>query len=195
MPREIAIGAKNVTVVLGPDPTNLTLANASFGLLIKPSTTGGTGTYALEAKGQRQAVRHQVERRVWLDLSASNLLVRARNGLDTSASGGLPAIHTTGGDVTLDFLGLGSGASPVFDVEGAVSLSVANFVTLSGAFGFPEYHRWFGQLPGDGDRRQCHADRGHEYPGPHRSEYRRFGETRHEPGWDNYVRTASKRNQ
>ncbi len=74
-----------------------------------------------------------------LSPSGTNLLVEAREGLDLSQASGLPVIKTSGGNITLDFSGLGAGTSNVFDVEGQVNLTVGNFVTLSGAFGFQTY--------------------------------------------------------
>src|SRR5262249_16604316 len=47
------------------------------------------------------------------------------------------AVHTSGGDVALDFSGMGSGA--LMDVEGTITLSVLNFVNLQGSFSFQTF--------------------------------------------------------
>jgi hypothetical protein len=139
--KQIAVGATNVTAIVGTDDVNLTVANASFGLVLRPGT-GPTvpSTYALIARGSATPADTSLNGVTGIDLTASNLLVRVRKGLDLSASSGFPtAIQTSGGDVIPDFSGLGSGTTDVIDVQGAVSITVADFVTLQGEFGFQRY--------------------------------------------------------
>ena len=197
--QEIAIGATGLTATLGPmNGPNLTVLNATLGLVIQPSTTTTSahsvstgsavvtpavmepyivdgaslvidkglagqetvtvsavtattftatfanahnanftiegGGYALEATATSASLNNIPNND--LQLSVNNLLVEARSGLDLSSANGLPAVQTSGGPITLDFGGLGAGANKFLNVEGNVSLTVANFVTLSGAFGF-----------------------------------------------------------
>ena len=70
---------------------------------------GGTATYALEATASSASLVGIPNND--LQLTANNLLVEAREGLDLSAAKGLPVVQTSGGPVTLDFSGLGAGAA------------------------------------------------------------------------------------
>ncbi len=133
--QQIAVGVTQLTAVLGTSTTNVTLTGASLGLVIVPGSTGTSATYALEATGGSASLNGITD----LSLTATNLMVKAREGLDLSAASGLPVVQTSDGNITLNFSGLGSGTTNLFDVEGNVSLTVANFVTLSGAFGFQTY--------------------------------------------------------
>jgi len=128
--QQIAVGATHLTATIGTTSTNLMLSGASVGLVIEPGTGSNPTTYALEATGGTASLNGVPG----LTLSADHLLVEARKGLDLSAVKGLPVIHTSGGDVTLDFSGLGTGTGDVFAVQGVVTLSVVNFVSLTGAF-------------------------------------------------------------
>src|SRR5439155_8125227 len=75
-----------------------------------------------------------------LTLTGAGLTVRVRHGLDPSTvslpSGG---VITPDGIVHLDFSNLGTGTSNVTDVEGMVTLAVANFVSITGGFGFQQF--------------------------------------------------------
>ncbi|MGN6644168.1 MAG: beta strand repeat-containing protein, partial [Verrucomicrobiota bacterium] len=124
------IGATNVNVTLGTADTNLTITGASLGLLILPGIGGGSSTYALVANGGDSALNGVPG----LTLSATGLTVKINNtGLDPETLAA-QAVHTPGGDVTLDFAGLGAGA--VTQISGTVSLTVADFVSISGSFVF-----------------------------------------------------------
>ena len=48
---EILAGGDQISSTLGTSTTNLSISDASFGLLIVPGTGGGTTTYALVANG------------------------------------------------------------------------------------------------------------------------------------------------
>ena len=138
--QQFAIGATDVTAILGTVGTNLTLANASFGLIVRPGSGINPTTYALQAKGSSNPADTSLNGVTGLTLNASNLMVRVRKGLDVSAASAFPTtIQTSGGNVTLDFSGLGAGSTDVFDVQGAVKLSVGGFVDLEGRFGFQRY--------------------------------------------------------
>ena len=133
--QQIALGATSLTAMLGTSTTNVMLTNASLGLVINPGANGSAATYALEATGGTASLNGVTG----LSLTATNLVVKAREGLDLSATTGLPSVQTSDGNLTLNFSGLGTGTTNVFDVEGNVTLTVASFVTLSGAFGFQRY--------------------------------------------------------
>ncbi len=133
---DIAIGATNVDATMAAGSVSVTVTGASLGLLVKPGAAAADAAYALVANGGTDTLNGVPG----LSLSASALTVRARKGLDTTTVSGAPAtVHTPGGDVSLDFTGLGSGASNVTDIEGSVTLNVANFVSLSGDFGFQQF--------------------------------------------------------
>ena len=123
---------------LSTDASDLTTINftsaPAAGTTINTTYTGAS-TYALEATATSVSLIGVTG----LTLSAGNLMVEAREGLDLSQAAGLPVIHTPGGNVTLDFSGLGPGTGNVFDVQGQVNFTVGTFVTLSGAFGFQSY--------------------------------------------------------
>ena len=128
---EILVGGKNINATLGTDTTNVTINGASFGLLILPGTAGNPGKYALMANGGTDVLNGVPG----LTLSASGLMVKVNNGVSAALlDGATTAVHTSGGDVALDFTGLGAGN--VIDVEGTVSLNVAGFVSLTGSFVF-----------------------------------------------------------
>ena len=128
---EILVGARNVNVSLGTATTNVTITNASLGVLIVPGISGGPNDYALVANGGNDALNGVPG----LSLSAIGLAVKINNGVSSDLlSGAAQAVHTPSGNVTLDFSGLGAGT--VTDVEGTVTLSVAGFVSLTGSFVF-----------------------------------------------------------
>ncbi len=132
---DITIGAENVNATLGTATTNLTITGASLGLLIIPGTSGSASTYALVANGGTDTLNGVPG----LSLSASGLSVKINTtGIDPTTLASLPqTAHTPDGNVNLDFTGLGSGN--VKDIEGTITLSVDNFVTLQGDFGFQSY--------------------------------------------------------
>ncbi len=72
------------------------------GTTIDTTYTYAGATYALEATASSVSLKGVPN----VMLSASNLLVEAREGLDLSQVSGLPVIQTSGGNVTLDFSGL-----------------------------------------------------------------------------------------
>src|SRR5581483_233262 len=129
---DIVIGAKNLNATLGTATTNLSINGASLGLLIVPGTSGNPSTYALVANGGTDTLNGVPG----LSVSASGLSVKINStGLDPTTLASLPqTAHTPDGDVALDFSGLGANA--VKDIEGTITLTVANFVTLQGSFGF-----------------------------------------------------------
>ncbi|MDI1314237.1 hypothetical protein, partial [Prosthecobacter sp.] len=138
--RQIAIGATGLSVVVGSGTTNLRLANASLGIIVRPGSATVATTYALQAKGSSNPADTSLNGIDGLTLNASNLLVRVRKGLDVSATTGFPtSILTPGGTVTLDFAGLGSGTTDVTDVQGNVTLAISGFAEITGAFGFQTY--------------------------------------------------------
>src|SRR5262249_33878024 len=103
--RQIAVGATSVTATLGTSSTYLQVTNASFGMVIKPGSSGSATTYALKATASSAGLFGVTG----LTLTANNLLVEAREGLDLSEASGLPVVQTSGGAVTLNFSGLGPG--------------------------------------------------------------------------------------
>src|SRR5438309_7470889 len=128
----LAVGASDLTIVLGTSTTNLTLAHASFGLVIEPGSGGSATTYALEAKGSSTAADTSLNGVPDLTLNASNLLVRVRSGLDVSGDANIPtSVQTPNGPVALDFTGLGAGTSNVTDIEGHLTLSVGTFASIT----------------------------------------------------------------
>ncbi len=134
---QIAIGATHLTAVIGDSTTNLTISAATIGVVIAPST----GAFALEETGGSASlngmptVNGQPDGQPDLTLSANNLIVEAREGLDESAAKGLPVIQTSGGPIALDFSALGAGTGNSFSVQGMATLTVADFVSVSGVFG------------------------------------------------------------
>ena len=128
---EILVGGKNISATLGTDTTNVTINGASLGVLLLPGAAGNPGTYALVANGGDD----QLNGVPGLSLSAFGLMVKVNNGVDSQLlADGAQVVHTSGGDVTLDFSALGAGN--VIDVEGSVSLNIAGFVSLGGNFVF-----------------------------------------------------------
>ena len=124
--KEILVGAKNVNATLGTDATNVSIVGASLGLLIVP----GSG-YALVANGGTDTLNGVPG----LSLSASGLAVKINSGISAGLlTGAAQGVHTSGGNITLDFSGLGTGN--VTDVEGTITLNVAGFVSLTGSFVF-----------------------------------------------------------
>jgi hypothetical protein len=112
---------------------SLTINGASLGLIVLPGTSNNS-TYALVANGGTDALTGVPG----LSLSASGLLVRINNtGVDPSTRIGATSISTPDGSVALDFTGLGTGN--VKDIEGSITLTIANFVSLSGDFGFQQF--------------------------------------------------------
>src|SRR5262249_25083068 len=85
----------NTTINFIKIPANGTTISTTY------TFAGGPAAYALEAKGSANPADTSLNGIDGLTLNASNLLVRARKGLDTSTASGLPVIHTSGGDVTL----------------------------------------------------------------------------------------------
>ena len=132
----LAVGATNLSIVLGTTTTNLTLANASFGLVVKPGVNGAAATYALQANGSSVLADTSLNGVPGLTLNAKDLLVRVRKGLDLSAAAGLPTIQTPGGPVILDFADLGPGVTDLTDIQGNLKLLVDGFASLEGDFGF-----------------------------------------------------------
>lgn len=132
---DVAIGAKNVNVVLGTDSTNLTILGASLGLLIVPGVSSAATTYALVANGGVDSLNGVPG----LTLTASGLTVKVNTtGIDPTTLAGLPSSVTTpDGDLALGFTGLGAGN--VTDIEGTLTLNIANFVSLTGDFGFQTF--------------------------------------------------------
>ncbi|MGA2663089.1 MAG: hypothetical protein ABSH34_36890, partial [Verrucomicrobiota bacterium] len=125
---DLAIGAMNVNAILGTASTNVTITDASLGLLVE----SGVG-YALVAKAGSCALNGVPD----LSISSSGLSVLIRKGLDPSTVHGAPtSVVTPGGSVPFDLTGLGS--SDVAEISGSISINVANFVSLSGQFSFTE---------------------------------------------------------
>ncbi len=131
----LAIAAENVTAAVSAGDVSLTVTGASLGLLI--DTSAMSPSYALVANGETDSLTGVPG----LTLTGTGLAVRVRNGLDPSTlSSDLPSgVITPDGTVSLDFSGLGSGTSDVTDVEGTVTLAIANFVSISGSFGFEQF--------------------------------------------------------
>lgn len=127
----ILVGAKNVNATLGTDTVNVSIQGASMGLVLLPGTVGNPGKYALIANGGTDALNGVPG----LTLSASGLTVKVNNGVSADLlTGAAQVVHTSGGDVAMDFTGLGAGN--VIDVEGTVTLNIAGFVSLTGSFVF-----------------------------------------------------------
>ncbi|MHB1421756.1 MAG: beta strand repeat-containing protein [Gemmataceae bacterium] len=129
--RQIAIGAMITKATIGTSSTYVEVDNATLGALIDPGTGGNATTFALEETGGAASLQGVTG----LTLSASNLMVAAREGLNPSAATGLPTIQTSGGAVQLNFSGMGPGPDDLFAVSGVAQLDVSNFVSLTGAFG------------------------------------------------------------
>ena len=131
----LAIGAENVTAVVSAGGVSLTVTGASLGLLI--DTSSATTGYALVANGGTDSLTGVPG----LTLTGTGLAVRVRSGLDASTlSSALPSgVITPDGTVSLDFSNLGTGTGDVSDIEGTVTLAIANFVSVSGSFGFQEF--------------------------------------------------------
>ncbi len=134
----LAIGATGLTATLTADSVSLNIANAQVGVIVKE---GSPSTYVLEARGSSNPADTALTGVPGLTLSATNLLVRVRSGLDVSdLPSGLPAsVQTPGGAVTFDFSGLGTGTSNVTDIEGHLTLAVAGLASLEGDFGFQAF--------------------------------------------------------
>ncbi len=128
----LAIGMNNVNIVLGTTDTNLTIANASFGLLIhKP--LGAAATYALVSSSGIDTLNGIPD----LSLTGS-LSVMYNNGVNTSAPGIPASVQTPSGSVALNFTSVAAGQS-VLIVTGTASLNIANFVSITdGSFTFQE---------------------------------------------------------
>lgn len=138
---DLAIGATGINATLGTANANLQISGASLGVLIVAGSSGTSSTYALVANGGTDTLNGlpEISGLPVLSITASGLSVKINElGADPSALPGIPtAIHTPGGDVTLNFSGLGSGT--LQDVEGSLTLSVLNFVTLQGSFAFQTF--------------------------------------------------------
>ncbi|MGN6641734.1 MAG: beta strand repeat-containing protein, partial [Verrucomicrobiota bacterium] len=127
----ILVAATNVDSVLGTSTTNLTISGASLGLAI---ISGTPSTYVLIVNGGTNTLNGVPG----LELSASGLKVRVNTtGVDPTTLGIPATLSTPGGSVDLDFSDLGSGL--VKDIQGALTLTVAGFVTLHGDFGFQSF--------------------------------------------------------
>ena len=130
---EILVGADNVNTVLGTATTNLSISGASFGLLIIPDMG-----YALLANGGTDTLNGVPG----VTLSAQDLTVKVISaglpaGALTAANAEALTVPTPDGGVLLDFAGLTAGAA-LTDIEGQITLGIANFVSLSGSFAFEE---------------------------------------------------------
>ena len=132
---DLAIGAENVTAAVSAGDVSLTVTGASLGLLI--DTTSTPATYALVANGGTDSLSGVPG----LTLTGTGLAVRVRSGLDPStlSSELTSGVITPDGTVSLAFSTLGTGTSYLTDVEGTVTLAVANFVSISGSFGFDQF--------------------------------------------------------
>ncbi|HLP78333.1 MAG TPA: hypothetical protein VK327_15615, partial [Candidatus Paceibacterota bacterium] len=131
----MAIGAMNVSAVLGTDAANLTIDGASLGVLVI-SGSGATPTrYALVANGGDDTLNGIPG----LSVSASGLSVKINNlGADPSTLPGVPTeVLTSGGAVPLSFTGMGAGATK--SVEGTITLDILGFVSLHGSFAFQTF--------------------------------------------------------
>ena len=131
----MAIGATGVTAVLGTDAANLTIDGASLGVLVIAGSAGNPTRYALVANGGTDTLNGIPG----LSLSASGLSVKINNlGADPSSLPGVPTVvHTSGGDVALDFAGLGAGSTKT--IEGTITLEILDFVSLHGSFSFQTF--------------------------------------------------------
>ena len=128
---DLAIAATDVNASVSAGGVSLTLTGASLGMLMVPGTTTN---YALVVTGGTDALTGVPG----LTLSATGLSVYVNTGITPSTYlGSASAIVTSAGSVPLVFTGLGTG--PVTDVEGTITLTISNFVSLSGDFWFQEF--------------------------------------------------------
>ena len=131
---EILVGGKNISAVLGGDTTNLSVTDASFGLVVVPGSGSNPANYALYADGGTDSLNGIPG----LALTANNLTVKYISaGMIASALTNATAqlVPTPDGGVPLDFSNLATGHA-LTQIEGQVSLSIANFVSISGDFIF-----------------------------------------------------------
>ena len=125
---DLAFAAANVNAVLGTPDVNVTIAGASLALVIKP----GVG-YDLLVGGGADSLNGVPD----ITVSSSGLTAKVRNGLDPTTLANLPSSIPVGSDnVALNFGGLGSGN--ITEIDGNISIGVANLVSLSGFFSFTE---------------------------------------------------------
>lgn len=131
---DIAIGAKNINLTLGTDSTNLSITGASLYVVIIPGTANTAATYALVVNGGVD----QLNGVTGLSLSASDLRVRINTtGVDPTTLGAPTTLPTPDGDIAVDFTGMGAGNTK--DIQGALTLTVLDFITLQGSFGFQSF--------------------------------------------------------
>lgn len=113
------------------DETGVRVSNANLGLLLfKNNTTTAPSTYALVASGGVELVGVS-------SVMLSGTLALRINKTGTNVTDGLGqprALHTPGGDVTLDFTA--TGTSNVQQLEGTVAFAVSGFATLAADFKF-----------------------------------------------------------
>ncbi len=119
---EILAGATNATMVLGNSATNVTISGASFGLLVN-KLADAPASYALLSSGGNLTLTGLPTD---ISFSVTDFAVQINNtGLDlTTLAGAGNSIHTSGGDVTLDFSTLGTGN--VEAIQGTATLTIAN---------------------------------------------------------------------
>jgi len=131
----MAIGATGISAVLGTSDLNLTIEGASLALLVISGANGTPTRYALVANGGTNTLNGIPG----LELSASGLAVKINNlGQNPSLLPGVPlAVSTPGGDIALDFAGLGAGNTK--SIEGTITLEVLGFVSLHGSFSFQTF--------------------------------------------------------
>src|SRR5262249_55086478 len=121
----LGIGAKNVTATVAAGSIAVSATGASLGLLI--DTTASPATYALRPNGGHDSLTGIPG----LTLSTNGLNVRVRSGLDPTAVT-IPAggIVTPAGTITPDFSDFQNVTGDITDIQGTVTLQIANFVSL-----------------------------------------------------------------
>ncbi len=140
---EILAGATNARMVLGTSTTNVTVAGASFGLLVR-KVAGAPATYALLSSGGSITFNGLPSD---ISFAVTNFAVEINNtGLDiTTLVSASKSIHTSGGDVAMDFSALG--ASNVEAIQGTASMTIANSgispagLSFTGSFAFARADR------------------------------------------------------
>jgi hypothetical protein len=124
----VIIAAENVTAVMGTPAVNLTIENASLGLLIVPGTSPA---YALVSNGGNDSLNGING----LTLTASSLKVNINSGVDApTLAAASEAVQTPDGSLALNFNTLS--AAPSADIQGMITLKIDNFTSLTSSFGF-----------------------------------------------------------
>ena len=135
----LAITADNVNASLSAGNVSVTVGDAGLGLIIVTAntntptpTTETVGSYALIADGGTDTLAGIPN----LSFSASGLQVLLNNtGVDPDT---LPGASQIDGNLTTGFSAFDQSDANIEDVEGTISLNIANLVSLQGNFVFEE---------------------------------------------------------